>query len=52
MLPLNTGASQVVLMVKKAPANAGDVRDAGFDTWVGKILWRRARRVTHSSIFA
>ena len=52
MLPLNTGASQVVLMVKKAPANAGDVRDAGFDAWVRKIPCRRARGVTHSSIFA
>ena len=28
-------------MVKKLPANAGDMRP-GFDPWVGKIPWRRA----------
>ena len=27
----------MVLAVKKLPANAG----GGFDSWVGKILWRR-----------
>ena len=37
----NTRASQVVLLVKNLPANAGDVGH-GFDPWVGKILWRRA----------
>ena len=30
----------MVLVVKKPPANAGDVRDR-FDPWVGKIPWRR-----------
>ena len=35
------GASQVTLMVKNQPANAGDVRDR-FDPWVRKISWRRA----------
>ena len=34
------GASQVVLVVKKPPANAGDKR-CRFDPWVGKIPWRR-----------
>ena len=29
-------------MVKNAPANAGDMR-RGFNPWVGKIPWRRAR---------
>ena len=29
-------------VVKSPPANAGDVRDPGFDPWVGKIPWRRA----------
>ena len=37
----NGRASQVVLVVKNLPANAGDVGH-GFDPWVGKILWRRA----------
>ena len=46
MLPLNAGASQVVLVAKTPPANAGDVRDVGFDPWVGKIPWRRARQPT------
>ena len=35
------GASQVALMIKNQPANAGNVRDR-FDPWVRKILWRRA----------
>ena len=32
-------ASQVALVVKNPPANAGDVRGA-LDPWVGKIAWR------------
>ena len=28
-------------MVKNPPANAGDLRDTGFDPWVRKIPWRR-----------
>ena len=39
------GASQVVLVVKNVPANAGDMRH-GFDPWVGKIPWRRAWQPT------
>ena len=31
-------ASQVVLVVKNTPANAGDI---GFDPWIRKIPWRR-----------
>ena len=38
-------ASQVALVVKNPPANAGDIRD-GFSHWV-KIPWRRA---SHSRI--
>ena len=38
------GASQVVLVIKNLPANAGDIRNAGFDPWVRKILWRRAQQ--------
>ena len=34
-------ASQVALVIKNLPANAGDIRDE-FDPWVGKIPWRRA----------
>ena len=35
-------------MVKKQnpPANVGDIRDAGFNPWVGKIPWRRAWQPT------
>ena len=35
-------ASQVVLVVKNLPANAGSRTRRGFDPWVGKIPWRRA----------
>ena len=35
------GVSQVVLVVKNPPADARDVRDRGFDLWVGKMPWRR-----------
>ena len=35
------GVSQVVLVVKNPPADAKDVRDRGFDLWVGKMPWRR-----------
>ena len=28
--------------IKNPPANAGDIRDVGFDPWVRKILWRRS----------
>ena len=31
----------MVLVVKNLPANAGDVRDSGFNPWVGKIPWIR-----------
>ena len=29
--------SQEMLVVKNPPASAGDVRDLGFNSWVGKI---------------
>ena len=32
---------QVALVIKNLSANAGDVRDSGFDPWVRKIPWRR-----------
>jgi len=38
-------ASQVVLVIKNLPANAGDKR-CGFDPWVMKIPWRRAWQPT------
>ena len=35
-------ASQVVLVGKNLPANVGDVaKRHRFDSWVGKIPWRR-----------
>ena len=36
------GASQVVLAVKNSPANAGRLKRCRFNSWVGKIPWRRA----------
>ena len=33
--------SQVALVVKNPPASVGDIRDSGFDSWVGKIPWRK-----------
>ena len=39
------GASQVALVVKNPPANAGPER-LGFDPWVGEIPWRRAWQPT------
>ena len=44
------GASQVALVVKNAPAKAGDIRDA-FDLLVGKIPSRRSWQ-PYSSILA
>ena len=40
------GDSQVVLVVKNLPANAGDVKRCGFDPWVRKIPWRRTWQST------
>ena len=34
-------ASQVSLVVKNLPANAGDAR-CGFDSWARKISWKRS----------
>ena len=39
-------ASQVALVVKNLPANAGNIMKCGFDLWVGKIPWRRAWQPT------
>ena len=41
------GASQVALVVKNLPANAGDgdMRH-GFDPWIEKIPWRKAQQPT------
>ena len=41
--------SQVALVVKNLPANAGDMRH-GFDPWVGKIPWRRTQQPTPVSL--
>ena len=37
--------SQLALVVKNPPANAGDMR-LRFDPWVGKIPWRRVWQPT------
>ena len=34
---------KVALVVKNPPANAGRHKRPGFDPWVRKIPWRRAR---------
>ena len=39
------GASQIVLVVKNPPANAGNMRSK-FHPWVRKIPWRRAWQPT------
>ena len=36
------GASQMMLVVKNAPVNAGRHKRHGFNSWVGKIRWRWA----------
>ena len=44
-------ASQVALVVKTLPVNAGDARDSSsMDPWVGKILWRRKWQPTSESL--
>ena len=40
------GASQVGVVVKNLPANAGDIKRHGFDPWVEKIPWRRQWQAT------
>ena len=35
-------ASQVMLLVKSLPTNAGDIKRQEFNPWVREILWRRA----------
>ena len=43
-------ASQVAIVVKNTPANAGDIRDAKFDPWVKDSL--EEGMTSHSSILA
>ena len=45
LLSLPVGASQVALVEKNLPANAGDTEN-GFDPWVRKILRKRAWQPT------
>ena len=44
--------SQVVLVVKNPPANAGDIRDVGLipESGVRKIPWRTAWQLTPVSL--
>ena len=39
-------ASQVTLVVKNQAASTGDAKGYGFDSWFGKIPWRRAWQPT------
>ena len=52
---MEEGASQVALVVKNLPANAGDIGDVGSipgsDPWVRKIPWRWESQTT-SNILA
>ena len=41
----------MALVVKNPLANAEDVRDSGFNPWVRKIPWRRARQPTPVFLF-
>ena len=43
------GTSQVVQVVKNSAANAGDTMRCGFDPWVEKIWWRKARHTLQYS---
>ena len=50
MAAIVDGASQVALVVKNPPANAGDVRDVGSIPEMGRSL--EEGMATHSSILA
>ena len=41
---MSYGASQVVLVVKKQPANTGNNKRCKIDPWVERFPWRRAWR--------
>lgn len=41
----HSGASQLALVCKNPPANAGDW--GGFSPWVGRISWRRIVEIKH-----
>ena len=43
---LNHWTSQMVLVVKNPPANAGYIKRYGFNPWVGKNPWRTAWKPT------
>ena len=43
---LRPGASQVAIVAKNLPANAGDVKDLGFIPESGRSSWRRVWQLT------
>ena len=45
-LLMNNVSSQVVLVVKNPPDNAGDIRDAGSIPGLGRFPWRRTWQPT------
>jgi len=47
---MDTRTSQVVLVVKNLPDNAGDIRDIGSIPGLGKIPWRRKWQPTPVSL--
>ena len=49
---LTNQASQVALVVKNPPANAGDLRDVGLTPGLGRFPWRRESMATYSSFLA
>ena len=44
-------ASQMALVIKNTPANAGEYKQCGFDSWVGEDTLEEDME-THSSILA
>ena len=42
--------SQVALLVKNSPASAGDVRDMGLNSLVGKIPWKHGNPLQYSCL--
>ena len=43
---MQSGASQLVLVVKNPSASAGGGKSCGFDPWVRKIPWKKAWQPT------
>ena len=44
---LDLGASQVALVVKNLPANAGDIRDIGSIPWIGENIPKQKTEIEY-----